>query len=92
MIIQHTVRHGFCRDRRGATAIEFAILAPIFIFLMLAIVDFGLLYYANSRVERGVFLAEKKLSEGWKPRELRSAQGNALRGGGHQLPKRGVEG
>lgn len=54
-------------DRRGTTAIEFASLAPVFIFLMLAIVDFGLLYYSNSRIERSVFLAQKKLSEGWKP-------------------------
>ncbi len=54
-------------DRRGTTAIEFASLAPVFIFLMLAIVDFGMLYHSTSRIERGVFLAQKKLSEGWKP-------------------------
>lgn len=63
------VLNRFGKDRRGTTAIEFAILAPVFLILMLAIVDFGLLYQSNSHIERSVFLAQKKLSEGWKPEE-----------------------
>ena len=54
-------------DKSGATAIEFAILVPVFILFLLAIIDFGILYFTNSRLERGVFIAEMKLSEGWKP-------------------------
>ena len=70
MNVLRNVWSKFARDRRGATAIEFAFLAPVFILLMLAIVDFGLLYFENSRAERGAFLVQKQMSEGWKPENI----------------------
>lgn len=50
------------RRDEGATAIEFAILLPPFLVLMLAILDLGLVYFANSRIERGVFAAQNAVA------------------------------
>lgn len=55
---------GFRQDERGVTAVEVAITLPVFLLLLFAIIDFGLLYFNYSRVERGVFLAQKTLAEG----------------------------
>lgn len=54
------------RDDSGVTAVEFALLMPLFLLLVLAIIEFGTLYFNYSRIERGVFLAQKDLSEGRK--------------------------
>ena len=38
-------------DRRGGAAIEFAIVAPVFIGLMLGAVEFGRMYYVRQNLE-----------------------------------------
>lgn len=38
------------RDRRGVSAIEFAIIAPVLIAMMVCITDFGLGYYADTQL------------------------------------------
>ena len=39
------------REEKGATAIEFALIAPILFLLMMGIMEFGLVLYANNIVE-----------------------------------------
>ena len=39
---------------RGSTLVEFAIVAPVFFLLMLAIVDFGVLFWANLTMQHAV--------------------------------------
>ncbi len=39
------------RDRRGQTIVEFALILPIFILLLVGIVDFGRAVYANSTIQ-----------------------------------------
>lgn len=51
------------RNEDGVTAVEFAILLPPFLMLMLAIMDLGLVYFANSRIERGVFTAQQTIAQ-----------------------------
>jgi Flp pilus assembly protein TadG len=41
-------------DEKGASAIEFAILLPIFIFLIFSIIEFGFLMFINSLVNNAV--------------------------------------
>ena len=41
----------FCKDTRGSSAVEFALVAPILFGLMLGIVDFGRLLWLSSSVE-----------------------------------------
>lgn len=36
------------RDRRGAAAVEFAIVAPLFIWLLMAIIEFGIIVHISS--------------------------------------------
>lgn len=41
----------FRRNRRGASAIEFALIAPLILLLLAAVVDFGLLVHNRSTLE-----------------------------------------
>lgn len=40
-------RRGFRRDQRGATALEFALIATPFIFMLMSVFDLGLIYMAQ---------------------------------------------
>ena len=42
------------RDTRGAMVVEFAILAPIFLILVLGIIDFGRLFWVKSTMQFAV--------------------------------------
>jgi len=42
----------FCRCRRAATAIEFAILAPIFLVLLLGMIAYGIYFGASHSVQQ----------------------------------------
>lgn len=44
----------FARDQRGASALEFAIVAAPFIFLLLAIMQIGYVYFANFALDGAV--------------------------------------
>lgn len=39
---------GIDRSQRGASAVEFAILAPLFVALLFAIIEFGMILYTKS--------------------------------------------
>ena len=51
----------FAGDDKGVTAIEFALIAPLFFALIFAVIEFGMLYHTNSQLERAAFTAQKKL-------------------------------
>lgn len=42
------------RDRRGVTAIEFAMIAPFFIFLIVAVLQLGGYFYAHTALRNAV--------------------------------------
>ncbi|MBB5047366.1 hypothetical protein HNR60_002120 [Rhodopseudomonas rhenobacensis] len=44
---------GFGRNRRGATAVEFALVAPFFFGLLFAIIEVGLVFFAGQLLETG---------------------------------------
>lgn len=46
-----TVRH-FLRNRDGASAVEFAIVAPVFLGLMFSVMEFGWVAFSNGVMER----------------------------------------
>lgn len=47
-------RRGLIGDQRGAAAVEFAIVAPVFLMLMFSLFEVGWYYYANSIVDASV--------------------------------------
>ena len=49
----------FWRNRRGATAIEFAFTAPLFIGCLFAIVQFCLALYTQSAIQHGAEMAAR---------------------------------
>jgi Flp pilus assembly protein TadG len=49
----------FCRDERGATALEFAILAPVFFLLIFAVIAFGLLFWTQVGLQHGAEMAAR---------------------------------
>jgi Flp pilus assembly pilin Flp len=49
------------KDRSGATAVEFAIVVPIFLLLVMAIFYVAFTYYVATRVERAAFVAQERI-------------------------------
>ena len=47
------------RDERGATALEFAILAPVFFLLVFGIIAFGLLFWTQVGLQHGAEMAAR---------------------------------
>ncbi|MEX6634065.1 TadE/TadG family type IV pilus assembly protein [Hyphococcus lacteus] len=54
----------FVRDKRGSTAVEFAIVAPIFLMMMFSIFEVGWFFYANSVVDAAVGDASRQIKTG----------------------------
>jgi Flp pilus assembly protein TadG len=44
----------FGRNRRGATAVEFALIAPVFFAVLFAIIETGMVFFASQMLETGV--------------------------------------
>ncbi|MDZ7626952.1 MAG: TadE/TadG family type IV pilus assembly protein [Parvularculaceae bacterium] len=44
-------RRGFLRDRRGASAVEFALVAPVFLALTFSILEAGYFFFVEAAVE-----------------------------------------
>ena len=57
------------RDTRGATMIEFAILAPIFFAILAAILQTSVQYFAAQVLESGVYDASRTIRVGQAQRE-----------------------
>jgi Flp pilus assembly protein TadG len=49
------LRSRFCRDERGMSAVEFAIISPIFFFLMFVIAETALVFIAEQVMDNAVF-------------------------------------
>jgi Flp pilus assembly protein TadG len=41
----------FCRNRRGSAAVEFAMVAPVFLALLFAILETGIIFFADQYLE-----------------------------------------
>ena len=54
----------FARDRRGATAIEFALLAMPFILAMLAVLEYGYVYLINASMDNALAITSRLVRTG----------------------------
>lgn len=54
----------FRRDKRGVTAVEFAMVALPFFFLLYAIIDISLVFFAQTTLENGVISAARQIRTG----------------------------
>jgi len=54
----------FIRNDRGATAIEFALLAPMFIAIMVATIEIGVLEVMSTNLDAAVMTAARKIGTG----------------------------
>jgi Flp pilus assembly protein TadG len=74
------------RDTRGATVIEFAILAPIFFAILTAILETSVQYFAAQVLESGVYDASRTIRvcqaqrEGWTVADYKENVCNRLYG------------
>lgn len=61
-------RRGFFRrfwpDRTGATAVEFALVGPPFLLLLMGLVEVTLAYFANTALENGVETVSRQIRTG----------------------------
>lgn len=53
-----------CRDRRGATAVEFALVAPVFLALTFSILEAGYFFFINSAVDQAAARAARLIRTG----------------------------
>ena len=58
------LRGRFLRDRRGSSAVEFAIVAPVFLMLMFSTFEVGWYYFVNSTVDGAATSAARMLRTG----------------------------
>jgi len=64
----------FRRDERGATAIEFAFVAPLVITLLVASIEVGLLEMMSSNLDAAVMVTARKIRTGAADRPTTSAE------------------
>jgi Flp pilus assembly protein TadG len=57
-------RRRFLKDRRGAAAVEFAIVAPVFLALMFSTFEVGWFYFANSVTDAATTAAARLVRTG----------------------------
>jgi hypothetical protein len=62
-------RRSFARDTRGASMVEFGLLAPIFFAVLMAILETSLQYFAAQVLESGVYDASRSIRVGQVQRE-----------------------
>lgn len=61
---ERKARRGFGQDSRGSTAVEFAIVAPVFLMVMFSIFEVGWFFFANSVVDATVGDAARRIKTG----------------------------
>lgn len=54
----------FARNRRGATAVEFALVAPVMLFMVVAIVEYSLFYFKTSFLKHVLYEASRNVQTG----------------------------
>ena len=47
------------RDERGASALEFGLIAPVFFLFILGVIEFGLLFWTQLGMQHGVAMAAR---------------------------------
>ena len=57
-------RNRFVRDQRGASAVEFALIAPLFFGLTFSIIEAGWYFFVNSAVDASVSTASRLIRTG----------------------------
>jgi Flp pilus assembly protein TadG len=57
-------RRNFFRDRSGASAIEFALIAPILFFCLLSIIELGVIALVSSGLDNAVFSVARMIRTG----------------------------
>lgn len=65
----------FRRNRRGSSAVEFAIIAPIFLGLLFALIETALLFFAGQVLETGTLDSARMIftgSGGWTEAQFRT--------------------
>jgi Flp pilus assembly pilin Flp len=60
--IRHALRR-FRRNRRGSSAVEFALVAPVFFALLFAIIETVIVFFAGQVLETGVQDAGRQLHQ-----------------------------
>ncbi|WP_375202986.1 TadE/TadG family type IV pilus assembly protein [Hyphococcus sp.] len=61
---ERKARREFGKDSRGSTAVEFSIIAPIFLMMMFSIFEVGWFFFANSVVDATVGDAARRIKTG----------------------------
>ena len=51
-------------NRRGATAVEFALIAPVFLFMVMAIIEYSLFYFKTSFLKHVLYEASRNVQTG----------------------------
>lgn len=69
------VHRRFARDRRGATAIEFALLALPFVFAMFAVLEYGYVYLINASMDNAVAVASRLIRTGQAQTQTQTSNG-----------------
>ncbi|MDZ4375987.1 MAG: TadE/TadG family type IV pilus assembly protein [Phenylobacterium sp.] len=65
VVYRHGARgRGFRRDESGATAIEFAFVAPVLFFALFSLIEIGMLGMMSSGVDNAVFEASRRIRTG----------------------------
>lgn len=64
----------FGKDRSGSTAVEFAIVAPLFLTMMFSTFEVGWFFFANSIVDASVGDASRKIKTGQVQKSFGDAQ------------------
>ena len=54
----------FARDQRGSPAVEFAMIAPVLILLILGVVQFGFVFYTYNEMMNGAREGARRLAVG----------------------------
>ena len=54
----------FCRDNGGAIALEFALILPVFFYLLIGIIELSLLFFASTVMDGAVVDAARKIRTG----------------------------
>jgi Flp pilus assembly pilin Flp len=60
----HSVLDRFARDQRGSPAVEFAMIAPILILLVLGIVQFGFAFFTYNEMMNGAREGARRMAVG----------------------------
>ena len=65
----------FARDRRGATAIEFSLLALPFVLAMFAVLEYGYVYLINASMDNAVAIASRLIRTGQAQTQTQTQNG-----------------